>query len=508
MKLADKLPKLRKAQNFSQEQLAEKLSVSRQSVSKWESGDAYPEMEKIMQLCKILNCSLDALVDDDAVGNKTTPPAKFDLNLYVQEILDFITSSVNMFWSMNFGSKVKCLAEMCFYLFILVIASSFVVNVLEGAFSSIFSLLPSSIEEIFTTFFSVALGLANFIVIVMIIVHLFRIRYLDYFITIEDKQAAQKTVERAIEEKTAATSKNFTLKKNFKERIIIRDTPHQSYHFFYFVGRAFIFCFKIALAFCAGFGAISFVALSFFLTFLLCYSQGQLLFLSVALAIVGTLLLNYLVLAAIYNFIFAQKQHWQAIKVFALIGLLALGVGGGLATSSYLKLQPVTAADQLDRHQNQTLEPLTMDPHLVLTFIDLPETNLVVDETLTTDLKISLLCDPSLQPYLYKREFGNTVDNGKVYSLGFYNQTDLFNQFDAIFTLWQQGKTFIGNPADIYQITISGSAANLAALQNNYQLWLQKTDHLETDFDLTSADASVAAEIESVEAVEVSENNY
>ena len=61
MKFCDKLSKLRKDNNLSQEQLAEKLDMSRQAISKWESGASYPDMATIMKLCKILNCSLDDL---------------------------------------------------------------------------------------------------------------------------------------------------------------------------------------------------------------------------------------------------------------------------------------------------------------------------------------------------------------------------------------------------------------------------------------------------------------
>lgn len=49
MKFSDKFAQLRKANNLSQEQLADKLNVSRQSVSKWEPGDTYPDMAKIIQ---------------------------------------------------------------------------------------------------------------------------------------------------------------------------------------------------------------------------------------------------------------------------------------------------------------------------------------------------------------------------------------------------------------------------------------------------------------------------
>ena len=47
---------------MSQEELAEKVNVTRQSVSKWENGESYPEMNNILELCKIFNCKLNDLV--------------------------------------------------------------------------------------------------------------------------------------------------------------------------------------------------------------------------------------------------------------------------------------------------------------------------------------------------------------------------------------------------------------------------------------------------------------
>lgn len=62
----DKLAKLRKENNYTQEQLADILGVSRQSVSKWESDIAYPETDKLVKLGELYNCSMDYLLKDDA----------------------------------------------------------------------------------------------------------------------------------------------------------------------------------------------------------------------------------------------------------------------------------------------------------------------------------------------------------------------------------------------------------------------------------------------------------
>ncbi len=65
MTLPDKLYELRKQSGLSQEQLAEKLNVSRQAVSKWETGASTPESEKLILIADYFNVSLDYLVKDD-----------------------------------------------------------------------------------------------------------------------------------------------------------------------------------------------------------------------------------------------------------------------------------------------------------------------------------------------------------------------------------------------------------------------------------------------------------
>lgn len=65
MIFADKLIRLRKKEGWSQEELAEKLNVSRQSVSKWESAASVPELDKILTLSRLFGVSTDYLLKDD-----------------------------------------------------------------------------------------------------------------------------------------------------------------------------------------------------------------------------------------------------------------------------------------------------------------------------------------------------------------------------------------------------------------------------------------------------------
>ena len=66
MEFNNKLYELRKQKGFSQEELANRLNVSRQTVSKWEVGDSTPDMEKLVAISDLFGISLDELVLDKA----------------------------------------------------------------------------------------------------------------------------------------------------------------------------------------------------------------------------------------------------------------------------------------------------------------------------------------------------------------------------------------------------------------------------------------------------------
>lgn len=66
MNFSENLLYLRRRASMSQEELAEKLSVSRQTISKWESGGAFPEMEKLLALCELFGVSMDTLLRGSA----------------------------------------------------------------------------------------------------------------------------------------------------------------------------------------------------------------------------------------------------------------------------------------------------------------------------------------------------------------------------------------------------------------------------------------------------------
>lgn len=75
MIFADKLIRLRKKSGWSQEELAEQMGVSRQSISKWEGAQSIPDLEKIIKLAKLFSVSTDYLLLDELGDEQTEAPA-------------------------------------------------------------------------------------------------------------------------------------------------------------------------------------------------------------------------------------------------------------------------------------------------------------------------------------------------------------------------------------------------------------------------------------------------
>ncbi len=123
MILADKIMCLRKQQGWSQEELANRLGVSRQSVSKWESEMAVPEMDKIVMLSNIFKVSTDYLLKDDmkedCKENKvvSSKPEVESVTLLGTEVEDYVNKTVKMMKVIGFGVILCILSPALLILF-------------------------------------------------------------------------------------------------------------------------------------------------------------------------------------------------------------------------------------------------------------------------------------------------------------------------------------------------------------------------------------------------------
>ncbi len=329
MRFCDKLVNLRKKNNFSQEILAEKLNVSRQAVSKWESGSTYPDMEKMLLLCNILNCTLEELMDDGVIKTSDKGNSKFNLNNWFNDFLKYITNSYNMFCNMVFKDKIKCLLEMAFIFVVIYFMCKIIYSLVNIFLIDLFVNIPKigyvidSIFEGITTLILAVLGIIVFL-------HLFKIRYLDYYVTIEDKNVKKQVVEDPIEKDKESS---VFLKKS-RDRIIIRDPKHSSFSFFEGLSRFIVFWIKVFAVFfgvCVCFGFVLFVI---FDALLIMYLKYGVIFFGFLLVFLGCSFISYLVIEFIYNFVFNRVHHYKRGFIVFVIGLLFIGVGSAVGLDS------------------------------------------------------------------------------------------------------------------------------------------------------------------------------
>ena len=148
MELHEKLYLLRNKYHITQDELAEKLDVSRQSVQKWENGSSKPSIDKIVVLSKIYKVSLDVLLDDEMEISKESFQAiqkKEIVNLTVNDINANSTpkikeKEVTYQYKDNHYKTISMVLFICQFTFLFVFSSIFV-----GVFSAFTSLIGRSI---------------------------------------------------------------------------------------------------------------------------------------------------------------------------------------------------------------------------------------------------------------------------------------------------------------------------------------------------------------------------
>lgn len=143
MSLGENLQFLRKRDNITQEQLAEALEVSRQSVSKWESDASYPEMDKLLQLADFFHCNLDDMVKQDVSSLYVEDKSNYDsfFNKFSKQVtlgVGLILSGITiMLFLMAIlpekpGFDMEALSGIGFFIFLAIAVAIFIVAGLQS----------------------------------------------------------------------------------------------------------------------------------------------------------------------------------------------------------------------------------------------------------------------------------------------------------------------------------------------------------------------------------------
>jgi len=326
MKLSDNLKRIRKDNNLSQEQLAEKLGVSRQAVSKWESGQSYPEMDKVLLICKLFNYNIDELMNENVKEVEETKQSKININKYIEDFFGFVTKTVDVFTSMRFRDRIKCLIEILFMgLFMIMIY--LIISAIGGSiFANTFGMLPNNIYSIIRNILESICTILYLIVSVTVLLHIFKIRYLDYYEII--KEDAENDTKPEEQERYDEKRKIFIEKK--KEKIIIRDPDHSQSKFLTGLFRiilAFVKFMAICVAVCFVF---TFIALFCLLVLSFMFVKAGLIFWGALFAIISGIIVNFIILELFYNFIISKKSKRTRMAILFIGALILAGISIGM----------------------------------------------------------------------------------------------------------------------------------------------------------------------------------
>lgn len=340
MKFSEKLIKLRKQNKMSQEQLADMLDVSRQSVSKWESGTTYPEMDKLLTMCKIFKCSLDELTNDEITDIDFEDKRKGNI---IFDILDMIIKTFEMFRCMNFKQTVGCLGSM-FILSIILLFFKLPVDYIINLGNSIIRFLDP-FQNIIQGIWYFLMNLAYIVICATILIYVFKKRYLDNFNYSVNEKIVSKNID---DDKVIVES---------KPEIIIKS--EKSNGFFKFVTSMALILIK-AIFFMM---LIPFIFTFFFLFASLIISIILLfkgvLYLGVILGIIFCIILNYVILEIGYNFLFNRKMMIKRIFVMIIVSLAGAGISLGIffyeaSITKFIDEAPVTLQKSLVEEYNMS----------------------------------------------------------------------------------------------------------------------------------------------------------
>ena len=425
---SENLKKIRKENNLSQEQLADCLGVSRQAISKWESGSAYPEMDKIIALCDKFNVNIDDLLHKDIKEVKGEEESKKKINNIVEDFLGFITNTINLFSSMSFKSKVKCLFEQVIIAVLLFLMSLIVSSVFKTLFSSLFGFLPFKAYSFIYGVFNAVLVIALLVTAIIIMSHIFKTRYLDYYDKV--KEEATKSCDDKNEEVTKDEKVNF---KKVENKIVIRDPKHSEYKFVnalfkIIVGiiKFFLLCFGLFVAF-----MLVFLFGVFIISFLL-YKTGFF-FIGLIMTILSSAVITIVILLLIINFVFNRKNNKKKMIWSFILALIVFGIGCGFISVGTLSFDIVDNNSEMVKvvtkeydmeedlifnpYDNRKIEYIEADNNNIKVEYLVNKYCMVDDDTNHGDENIITAWSYCNNPMKYAREVIRNINDKKIISL-------------------------------------------------------------------------------------------
>ena len=441
MNFSEKLVKLRKENKMSQEDLAASLDVSRQSVSKWESGQTYPEMDKLLAICKIFNITLDSLTNDEVDINNTENK---DKNV-IDSFFSFVKNTYNFIVNNSLLDNTKCFLVMIFTFLALYILK-LPVNLLSEKVTNLITSVSHNNFTIFVAnFFEFIFDFAYVALFIIVMIYIFKIGFLD-----------KMDLKKDSDLKTVKEAKPLKESKPIKEK---EKNENKNYSFINLLSNILIVFVKFFIA-CFTFPFLVTLILFFIgLIIILYFAFNGLTYIGLILISLSFIFLNILTIEFLLDLLFSKKVPFKRMLITLIASLSIFGIGSGLFSIEVSKISYVNSISPKFKTTKSEFNVKMQDNLLIKanTHYDF-----VIDNTLD-NVKIEVETYPEFVT-------SHTEENASVYRIILHQyEVNAKNIFDDLVENLKHNKVYNYNFRDNSTVKIYANEKNINILKNNIE---------------------------------------
>ena len=458
MNFASNLQKLRKDKNMSQEALAEKLDVTRQSVSKWESGVTYPEMDKLISICKIFNVDMDTLVNGDVGVEKQEKETTINTRDILDKFNTVMKKIVCLFESMSFKEIIEFLVTI-FLLVIIIIVGTIPKDIIENLIGTNLLEGITYVGPTLNTLFRLIVDILYSVFSIVIFVYVLKIKYLDRIKIKEDtdKEIVAKVKEKRVEE---------------VEKVIIKDNSSNSNSLTRLLAKIIIYIIKFFVVLFLVIPLIGIVVLAVMLGFEVLFVFKGLPLIGILLWTVSCIIISALCFEVPLNFVINHKNNYRRVMITLLISLIIIIIGSIIFAFEFFS---ITYVDDLpnDVKTREVTETLPMSNEFSTIGYYPDEINYVVDDTLTDKVLVNVtyydyLINNNIEIEMHNNNLLVYMDSPKEFSFK--------NAIDKISDDIKDGKVYNYDKLNEYKVTIKTSSNNINIIKNNNKAFFDKNN--------------------------------
>lgn len=466
MKFGENLQKLRKEKGISQEQLAEQLGVTRQSVSKWESGNSYPEMDKIVAICNLFHCDMDVLINKDITEERE----KKDASSVVKEIFSGVTNYVKKTIYLFEHKSLKDIIKMCVQVFIIIcviLLFAIPFMLLKEIVVSLFYTGNNWFSIFFAKFWNFIFNGGYAILAIATFLYIFKIKFLDNEeIIVEEVEDKTQNSEEVSEDNSSKTDSS---KSSEKKKVKIIKVKKNDFSLLDLLVKAITVCLKCLFVLFLIPIIIGTIMLLIGLVLLIVLIFKGLFLAGPILLFLGGIVFAIVLIELMLDFIFNLKFSKRRIIITIISSIVVSSIGLGLSIWYFLNLNVIN--DVPTSFKTETKEEIyTMTDDFLIHYDDYSfNTRFVEDNSLINQVRVRI------DYYTIANDVSIERTDNEVYLN--YETVDGVNIkqiTDSIIKDLKHNKIHTYDQLGQVSITITTSKINVDKIQDNYQKYLDE----------------------------------